>query len=76
MDLTKDYIKMVDKDKNELVDFEEFKDFCSLIEYKHQSDEQIRQIFDLIDIDGNGTLDPKEFANAVNLYYNDSWLDD
>ena len=50
-EIAKDYIKMVDTDGNEMVDFEEFKDFCSLIQYKDQSEQQMRTLFDTIDDD-------------------------
>lgn len=72
-EIARDYIKMVDRDKNEQVDFDEFKEFCSLVEYKHQNEEQMQAIFDLIDDDHSRLLDLHEFARAVNYYYNDAW---
>lgn len=71
LDIARDYIKLVDKDHNEVIDFEEFKEFCSLIEYKYQNEEQMRAVFEMIDVDKNGTLEILEFAQAIHFYYNE-----
>jgi Ca2+-binding EF-hand superfamily protein len=44
------------------------KEYCSLLKTLHFSDEDSQKLFELVDIDGNGRVTPKEFTRGIRLF--------
>ena len=64
-ELALNWMELADQDGNGTLDYKEFYNFFSKIQEFGMSDEDIKQIFDANDNNGNGNLDSEEFGLAI-----------
>merc|ERR1711934_536451 len=58
-------ISNVDRDRSGTIDFEEFCNYMLPVLERHETDEQVREMFKKFDSDGNGYIDENELKEML-----------